>query len=209
MAVYDNTYSRIVAWLKVLLPVAALVLLSVMFLIARTIDPTEALRFADVDVDELITDQRITRPSFSGVTEDGAAISFTAEAARPSQDDPEDFSATGLVAQIETPDGARVDIVARDATLDGSQSTLSLSGGVRLTTSTDYVIEGAGLMARLDATWVVTDGRVTALSPAGRIEAGRAELTRQGGEGSESGVYLLVFNDGVKLVYEPKSQQEP
>ncbi len=65
MATYDNTYSRVVAWLKVLLPVIALVLLSTMFLISRTIDPSRAIPFANVDVEGMVRDQRISAPAFS------------------------------------------------------------------------------------------------------------------------------------------------
>lgn len=205
MAVHDNTYSRIVAWAKVLLPVLALVLLSVMFLIARTIDPTEALSYADVDVDALIADPRITRPSFSGVTDDGAAITFTAETARPDPDQQEDFTASGLKARIETPDGGLITIGAASAFLDGSESLLALSGGVLVTTSSDYRIESDRLTSRLDATWVASDGPVTAWAPAGQIKAGRVEISRREA-GNQS--YLLVFKDGVKLIYEPEPAKE-
>lgn len=204
MATENDTYSRIIAWLKVLLPVAGLILLSVMFLIARSIDPNVALNYADVDVKELAREQRISRPSFSGVTSDGAAITFTAEAAKPDQNNPTRYSATGLSARIETPDGAVLNIEARDAVMDGTANRLDLTGGVSLVTSTEYQIRGEGLSARLDATWVETRGAVTAVGPPGQIEAGHVKLSRQDGEGSP---YLLVFNRGVKLVYTPPKRQ--
>ncbi len=53
MATYDNTYSRVVAWLKILLPLLALAILSTLFLVARTIDPAQNIPYADVDIDEL------------------------------------------------------------------------------------------------------------------------------------------------------------
>ena len=92
MASHDNTYSRLIAWLKVLLPVLALVLLSTMFLIARTIDPNRALAYAKVNLDNLTRSQRVSAPRFSGVTEDGAALSFSASTAEPDPDDPASFS---------------------------------------------------------------------------------------------------------------------
>ena len=203
MATYDNTYSRVVAWLKILLPVIALVLLSSMFLISRTIDPSRAIPFADVDVDDLMRDTRISGPSFSGVTKDGAAVSFTAETARPSTDSPNRLSASVMSASIETPDGARVDIAAQSALIDGDNNLLTLSGGVVVTTSTNYRIEAQGLTSQMDEARLQSDGPVTATGPLGTLNAGEASVGRADGT---TGTYLLVFKGGVKLVYDPKGQ---
>ncbi|WP_421702189.1 LPS export ABC transporter periplasmic protein LptC [Aliiroseovarius sp.] len=201
MATYDNTYSRVVAWLKVLLPVIALVLLSTMFLISRTIDPSRAIPFANVDVEGMVRDQRISAPSFSGVTEDGAALSITAETARPLPDNADGMSAEALTARIETPDGAQVDIEAAEALVDGATSLLTLSGGVVVTTSTDYRIEAAGLITKMDRAEMESDGAVQATGPLGTLDAGQARIAPADGDAS---TYLLVFKDGVKLVYVPK-----
>ncbi|MCI2400120.1 hypothetical protein [Aliiroseovarius subalbicans] len=203
MAAHDNTYSRVVAWLKVLLPVIALALLSTMFLISRSIDPTQAITYSGVDVEDLARDQRISGPSFSGVTEDGAAISFHADTARPEGGNMNRVSADQLTARIETPDGALVDIVARTALIDGDKQEVTLSDGVTLATSTDYLIEAEGLTAALDSTRVVTDGPITATGPMGRIVAGEASVIKHDGDAT---TYLLVFKHGVKLVYTPKGQ---
>lgn len=203
MATYDNTYSRVVAWLKILLPVIALGLLSSMFLVSRTIDPSRAIPFADVDVEDLANDVRISGPSFSGVTRDGAALSFTAETARPSPDSPNRLDAEAMSATIETPDGARVDIAAQDALIDGDANRLDLSGGVVITTSTDYRIETERLTSAMDQTSLVSEGPVTATGPLGTLRAGQATVSRAEGDAT---TYLLVFKDGVKLVYDPKGQ---
>lgn len=205
MAAYDNTYSRLVAWLKVLLPVAALVLLSTMFLISRGIDPTLALTRAGVDVEGLATTQGITGPQFSGVTSDGAALSFSAESAQPDLRRPGVFSAIRLQAQIETPDGGVVDIRAEKAVVDNEENRLDLLGGVVINTSTNYVIKGEGLQVALDVTWAQSTGPVSATGPLGQINAGLVRLNRQDGPGS---TYLLVFNEGVTMVYNPIANED-
>ncbi|WP_300515310.1 hypothetical protein [Aliiroseovarius sp.] len=201
MATYDNTYSRVVAWLKVLLPVIALVLLSTMFLISRTIDPSRAIPFANVDVEGLVRDQRISAPAFSGVTQDGAAVSIKAETARPLPDGADGLSAEVLTARIETPDGAQVDIKAANALVDGGASLLTMSGGVVVTTSTEYRIDTKGLTSKLDRTELESDGAVRATGPLGTLDAGQARIAPAEADAS---TYLLVFKDGVKLVYVPK-----
>lgn len=203
MATYDNTYSRVVAWLRILLPVVALALLSTMFLISRSIDPTRSIPMVDIDPAALTQEQRISGPNFSGVTRDGAAITFSAASAQPVAGQPNQFRAEGLSARIDTPDGGSVSINAAAVVFDGTADRLTLSGGVSLETSTDYVIAAQGLSASLDQTDVSTDGAVKADGPLGMIHAGGVHLGRQGGA---DGPYLLVFKDGVKLVYDPKEQ---
>ncbi len=205
MAKHDNAYSRFIAWLKVLLPVFALMLLSTMFLISRGIDPSRSLTYADVDIEELARDQRITGPRFSGVTSDGAAISFSAESAQPDPDNPTIYTASDLKAQIATPDGGTIDIQAALAYVNGETNQLELSGGISLYTSTDYSIRTEGLRASMDQTSISSVGPVTAEGPAGLISAGQIDLIRQEGE---VGTYLLVFKNGVKLVYVPKINED-
>lgn len=199
MPAYNNTYSRMVAWLKVLLPLIALGLLSTMFLISKSIDPTKSLTYARVNLDEIMREQKISGPSFSSVTEDGAAITFSADSARP-EEGKNRYSAKEMVARIETPDGGTIDIDAKDAMIDGGTNKIDLSGGVTLVTSTEYTIQTEGLQTAMDATAVTSNGTVTATGPLGKITAGRASIAQQD---NKTGTYLLVFKDGVKLVYTP------
>ncbi|MDO9527303.1 MAG: hypothetical protein Q7J57_17480, partial [Gemmobacter sp.] len=64
----DNTYSRVVGALKVVLPLAALVLLSVLFLLARGREDGSELRYSDVDLEALLKEPRMTAPTYTGVT---------------------------------------------------------------------------------------------------------------------------------------------
>lgn len=205
MASHDNTYSRFVAWLKILLPVLALILLSTMFLISRSIDPSRALSYADIDIEELAHEQRINGPRFSGVTSDGAAISFSAGSAQPDPNNPALYTATNLQAQISTPDGGVVDILAEIAIVDSNKNELELRHGVSLTTSTDYYIQAEGLYAAMDSAWIESIGPVIASGPIGQLTAGQMSLTKQEGD---LGTYLLVFKGGVKMVYTPNSNKE-
>lgn len=205
MATHDNRYSRVVAWLKVLLPVMALILLSTMFLISRSIDPGMALTYAQIDLEGLARDQRLTGPRFSGVTQDGAAISFSAETAQPDPENAAIYSANDLKAQIETPDGGIVDIQAGIAVIDNAQNILDLTAGVSLTTSTHYNIQTQGLRAKMDIAWIESLGAISAVGPIGKFTAGQMHMTRQT---DVPGSYVLVFKGGVKVVYVPNSNKE-
>lgn len=199
MAVHDNAYSRTIAWLKVLLPLAALALMSTVFLVARTVDPATTLPYADVDPEELIREQRIGEPRFSGVTSDGAAVQLSARTVRPDRGDTGMTSGNELSARIDLPTGTTILLDAADGALDTVARRAELGGGVLVTTSDDYRLETDRVAANLQATDLVTDGAVTGDSPMGHIEAGRMQVTRD----PVNDTYLLVFKDGVKLVYEP------
>jgi lipopolysaccharide export system protein LptC len=110
------------------------------------------------------------------------------------------------VADIETPDGAQVKINAAKADIDGGQNQINLSGGVSMRTSTDYWISSETLTTTMDSTYVASNGPVEATGPMGDLSAGDAVISQAEGE---DGGYVLVFKDGVKLVYYPKDKGEP
>ncbi len=194
----SDRYSSLIGWLKVLLPLAALAVLSTMFLVARTIDPDRAIPYADVDVVALAQEPRITRPDYSGMTEDGDAIRLQADTARPDLDDSGKVSAEGVVAELETPAGLRTDLLADHARIDNAAGLMTLTGSVRIRTSTGYDIRSDELIARLDRTRLDSPGPVEAEGPPGRLTAGNMQITAD-----ESGDHVLVFNGGVDLIYHP------
>jgi lipopolysaccharide export system protein LptC len=194
-----DTHTRVVGWLKVALPLIALAILSTLFLISNRIDPEEALPYAEVDVEELAREPRMTAPTYAGVTSDGAALSLVAAEARPAAGD---TPATAALLRLElaTPDGGKTEIEAPAAEMDEVAREVVLSGGVIVTTSSGYRLETAEISARLDRSRLESRSEVTAKGPAGDIRADRMVLSQ---DIQTPGAYLLVFNGGVRLVYQP------
>lgn len=202
MASFDNTYSRFVAWLKILLPLLALAILSTMFLISRTIDPSQSIPFAEVDATELASEQGIGNPNFSSVTNDGSSITLSAENARPNSTDQQIVSTQQMTATIETSKGTRIVITAPAGIIDTTRKQTTLSGGVLMTTSTGYRVETDTIRALLSETEIAAENTVVAKGPMGNIKAGSMLLT-QFSSSSQGDGYLLVFKGGVKLIYTP------
>ncbi|SPH23615.1 hypothetical protein DEA8626_02680 [Defluviimonas aquaemixtae] len=194
-------HSRVVFWLKIILPLFALAILSTLFLLSRRIDTDAALPYARVDVEALARDPRLTAPEYLAVTEDGAAVSFTARTARTGQGDNDEARAEDLVAVYETPGGLRIDIRAREGEIDRPAGRMRLSGDVEIVTSTGYRMLTAGLDSALDRTNLRSDGEVQAEAPYGQITAGQMEIRH---EDVEKPGYLLDFKTDVKLIYEPQ-----
>lgn len=201
MATYDNTYSRVVSWLKVILPLAALVGLSTLFMVARTIDPAQDIPFADVDIEELTREQRIGHPTFSGVTSGGAAFSLSAERALPDPENTSRITAEDIRADIDMPSGTGVEVTAGGGVVDSSARTAGLRGEVTAETTEGYRMQARDLTIDFDTMRMWSEDAVTVTAPGLKLKAGAFEVQ---GDGSEERPYVLVFKDEVNLLYEPQ-----
>ena len=200
MAQTDNTHSRVVIWLKIVLPLIALAMLSSIFLVSRSIDPTANLPFSEVDVAARAREPRLTSPTFSGMTSDGGLVTIHAADMRPDLADPSSGSGTDLTARLDTPDGASTTLAAAAGRVDTQAGTYAMTGGVTITTSAGYRITAPRMTGTLDATGLDASGSVAADAPMGRITAETMQIRP---DPAAPGQYLLVFNDRVRLVYTP------
>lgn len=200
----DNFYSRLVAWMKIILPLAALALLSTVFLISQHIDPTKSVPIATIDLAQRAQDQGATNAAFAGVTNSGDEIMVTAITARPDPDDPRLINAEDMTAELQLMSGAVVNVVSDHGTMHQNDLTATLAGNVVMTTTTGYDVRTDHLDARLDALFAESPGPVTGVGPPGDLEAGRMILTNN----AETNMAELVFTDGVKLVYLPQPSEK-
>jgi len=200
----EALHSRVVAGLRIVLPLAAVTVLSTLFLFSRDIDPSRALPYAAVDAEDLARDPRITAPRLSGVTEDGTAMTLTARTVRIASGTGDMVEAEGVVAQFEAPDGRRSTFIADRARVERAADRLTLEGNVRMEGDAGYRVEAGTVVAALDRTWVTSPGPVTAEGPAGRLEAGGMLLRATPAEAGEAGGHRLLFTDGVRLLYHPE-----
>ncbi|MFN0115388.1 MAG: LPS export ABC transporter periplasmic protein LptC [Paracoccaceae bacterium] len=199
-------HSRVVFWLKILLPLAALLILSTLFLLARGPAPDGTIPFSDVDLKGLAGDPRVTAPEYSGMTADGASVTVTAAEARPGQGGDSPATATGIAVIYERPGGTRATITADRGALAPEEGSLDLSGSVVLRTSTGYVLTADRTVMDLDLTRLASDGPVTIDGPFGRIEAGSMLLDAASGRGGHD---VLVFRGGVRVRYDPANPVSP
>jgi lipopolysaccharide export system protein LptC len=203
MASRDNAYSRFIALAKIVLPLAALALLSTLFMFSHDGDPTDSLPLGKEDVERLAREQRINEPNYSGVTSDGTALSISADTARPDLLNPNRGTASTISARLDFPNGAHTDISSVAGMIDTDQDRAVLEGGVHIITSDGYDIVTDSVITALTHTSVTADSTVEVTSPMGDLTAGQMQLDETGGE---NGGYVLVFKQGVKLIYEPENR---
>lgn len=196
----DLAYSRMVGWLKVVLPILALGVLSTLFLVARTVDPAQQLPFADVDVEGIARDESIGAPDYASVTEEGAAISVSATTAKPDAEDPNKVDGEEVRAAIDLPGGERINIVAGAMRMNPTDGVATLSQDVSITSSLGYAIEASGIEVALDRTGLKSTGPARLTGDIGELTANRFELTTQSGT---QNAHRLIFSGDVRLVFTP------
>lgn len=169
--------TRIVGWLRVVLPLLALVILSTMFMFSDQPEDDPQIPYSAMDPDRLARERRMVAPQYSGVTDDGGQLTLRAQEAAPG-------GATGagagagwasdLQLDWQRPDGLRARLTAPDAELD--DATIALSGGVRMTTSSGWTLDAPRVEAATDRSHLLATDGVQADAPFGRITADRMEL---------------------------------
>jgi len=181
--------SRLVAILKVGLPLVALGMLSALFLIQNDdgLGGGE-LSFSEGDMAALGSGLRVTNPTLTGTTEANDRFRFTADFVVPDAAPPTRATMTRLAGEMHLTDGRAVDLKAATGELDIRSQRLRLGGTVRIDTSDGYSLRSEAMTVDLRA---------------GVLEALRVEPS--GTEGDKEGPRLISFGNGVRLIYHPPS----
>ena len=191
------TRSRIVALLRVILPLTALALLSVLFLLGRKPEPDGTIPYADVDPREVAERQLATSPTYAAVTEDGAQINITGAQVMPGSAEGQGTASTVRMT-FRAQDGRAADISAGHAAIEGD--LMVLQEGVRMTTADGWVVTAPEFHASPSAGTLNADAEVNVRAPYGNLTAAQMEL-RPLGDGT--GDHVLDLSGGVRLIYQP------
>lgn len=188
--------------LKVLLPLAALALLSTVFLISRSIGPTADIPFADDEIADRMRDQQVTKPYFSSTTPAGEEITVTASLARPG-DGESPAVATDLHAWLRLTDGQVITLNADTGEVRMNQNQAKFLENVLITSTDGLRITTDELHTALRGIAAQTPGEVSGSGIIGDFTAGNMDITTKNGDGP---VHML-FKNGVKLVYQPQNSE--
>ena len=191
----DNLYSQFVGFLKITLPLAALALMSTVFLFARAPSQDSAVPYAKIE--EIAREPRLSGAQVSGVADDGSVIQLTAETARPLGDV---LLVETIFASIDAVDGIHIDIRASRGEINNATRIASLTGLTRIETSNGYKMETAGITANLTTGQIISDGALEVQAPFGSLTAGQMIIETPEGMGGQ----VILFQNGVRLVYTPQ-----
>lgn len=190
----------IVRWLRVILPLAALAILSTLFLLSRRPDPDGAIPYVEGAGAETHT-PGISGPRFSTVAADGAVVTFSAARAALGQGD------GGVEAQQpsldwQSRDGLRVTLNAGTGRQEGER--IALEGGVDMALSSGWRLTAPRVDVDTAASRLSAAGPLSITAPFGTLDAGGMVLTRDA-----AGAQVLELNHGVRLLYRPMPDAAP
>ncbi|MDB6177217.1 hypothetical protein PAF17_06810 [Paracoccus sp. Z330] len=195
--------TRIVRWLRVLLPLVALAILSTMFLFSRRPDGDSRIPYAEVDAQQMAREPRIVAPEFAGVTGDGAEVTLRAMDATPASDE-RDAALQQVVLDWVRPDGLAAHLTAPNAGV--GEALIALSGGVQMSLSSGWTLSAPEVEAATDRSHLGASNGVVATGPFGKITSEDMELhtkPTEGGAATAENPAVLSFSGGVRLLYQP------
>ena len=192
----SNRYSQVVSYVKIVLPIIAIGILSTLFLLSRTPDPERAIPFANVDLEELAREQRLGSPRYAGTTNAGREVVVVAETAAPVDGQLDLISVDTLDARIELDDTRFVDITSLQAVINLETNIADLTTDVEVADSTGYTLDTENLLVNFREFAMSSPTDVVVEGPGFHLEAGSMDLS--GAEGAQ----VLIFNGGVKVLYQ-------
>lgn len=191
----DNLYSQFVGFLKITLPLAALALMSTVFLFARA--PTTDTTIPYAEIESLAQEPRLSNAELAGVSEDGSIYELFARTTRPLGDI---LEAETIVADIESTDGTLIDIRAGEGEIDNAGRTARLAGLARVVTSNGFEMETAGIITDLNTGRIASEGPLEVQAPFGTLTAGQLIIETPPGAPGQ----VMLFQNGVRLIYLPQ-----
>ena len=195
---FDDGYSALVAWLKTLLPIVALGLLSTIFLFSGKVDVTQSLPYAEHNIAEIIREQRITQPYFTGIASNGTEIALSAAYASPQVENAHILEITDLSVVLRSTSDRMVQVTAGQGALDSARQTAQISTDVHIAALPDFWVTTEALDMNFNQGFISAKGGFQGVTALGAITAGEMHLQMTADD------QQIVFLNDVRLVYSPK-----
>lgn len=196
----DDFYSNAVIWVKVTLPLVALGLLSTLFLFASAPDPDAALPFADVDLEDITREQRISSPRFAGVLGEGQELVLIAETVSSTGGALDRLNAVGLEGRVELSPTEFWLLDAARGGFDMNAQNATLYDGVQMRSSDGYTLESLSMDMAMNRLDIQSTAPVAIDGPGLTLTAERMEV------GGPDGGTIMHFTGSVRMIYDPQNQ---
>ena len=197
-----DRYSRMVQFLKVLLPLAAILMLSTVFLLSRSIETNVSGPFTQQDIDARLAEQVVTQPDYRGTTRKGEDVQIGAIKATQGTEGSMP-TASEFRGRFGLLSGGAITLDSNSGMIRPDKGTATFVGDVVIRTADGIEVTTDLLNTALDEIRGDTPGQVNGTGPIGDFSAGRMTF----GAEKKDGPFHILFTDGVKLVYEPQKAE--
>ncbi|MCF6273148.1 MAG: hypothetical protein L3J37_08135 [Rhodobacteraceae bacterium] len=195
MAKGHGTYSRVVAWLKILLPMIALIVLGTVFLITSDDGFDAGFTFSQADIETLEAGSFLKKPQIDGVTARGEPFHLVAELIAPVEGNLNLVKMTALSGEFVFSSSEWVRLEAATAVMDIKAQTLVFNEGGQVETS-DGTIASVDFLRATLSTGEMEGRGIIALGPLGQVSADNFQITAPEGKNR-----VLWFENNVRMLY--------
>ena len=195
---FGDSYSAFVVWVKTLLPIIALGMLSTIFLFSGKVDVTQSLPYAKFNIAEIIREQRITKPYFSGVSSNGTEIILSAAYASSDINNVDILNITDLSIILTSQNAKTIRITAGRGALNSALQKAVISEDVHLTAILGFWLKTNNLTVDLKQGVATAHNVFQGITGLGTIDAGKVVVQMIAKD------QQIIFTNGVRLIHYPK-----
>ena len=186
--------------LKVVLPLVAILLLGMMFMMTKNVPELTEIPFASGALKERSKSEQVAEPNYMGMTKEGDMLNVVAETLTAQNKEMSDLFVIRPKLEITTKEGRIIYLVADSGLLQNGSDLLSMEGAVEITTSDGFQLNAQKVDVMLDQTWAFATGPVNGVGPSGTLNAGSLEIKRS----FETDALEYHFKGRVKVLYTRK-----
>jgi len=183
--------------LKVVLPLVAILLLGMMFMMTKNVPELTEIPFASGALKERSKSEQVAEPNYMGMTKEGDMLNVFAETLKPKNEEMSDLLAMRPKSEIITKEGRMIQLASNSGLLYDDKGLFSMEGAVEIVTSDGYQLNAEKVDVKLDQTWAFAYGPVNGVGPSGTLSAGSLEIKRS----PETDALKLYFKGRVKVLY--------
>lgn len=202
MARGADSYSRMVAWLKILLPLLALGVLGTVFLINSDNSYDSGFTFSQADLDTLQSGSFLSQPQIDGVTSKGEPFHLIAALISPDMANQNLVTITSLSGSFVFLSGGWVKLEAETALMDIGAQTVVFENGGQMESSDGNIAQVGAMLVHLD-TGEISGTEIDASGPLGNISADRFRI-----DADETENRVLWFENNVRMRYDLQNEGE-
>lgn len=198
-------YAKTVRWMKILLPLASLILIATIFLIDR--DSADSL-FSAEELARLGAGMQLEEPRFTGATEAGEPFLVSARRALPDGPVPDMIELIEPMGQITLEDGTLLEGRAARGQISRKAQEMTFSDNVILTTSEGHRVQTNRLLLDIERRQAHAPGQIAGFGPQGSIEAGAMRILRADADDPDNpNDMVILFEKGVRVVFIPEESR--
>ena len=202
---FIKSYSRAIKWAKLIMPVIAVLLLASVFIFGKEDALRSGTLSIDADTINLTTDQKITNPQFSGLTNLGDSFILKAIEAMPDSPSPEKIDLISPSLEFDALQGVGFKISSKNGSVNFIKQSAELNGNVYIDMTNGYKAISEKIQLNLKLGNLIAPNSVEASGPYGKIIAGSMELFKDFDNKTSQVSGNLNFSDGVTLIYLPST----